>query len=454
MNAKLGLLTDEEEAGRLLREFRRFEMVRIAWRDLAGRATLEATVADLSEFADACLQAALDFVYRAQCRTCGVPRGEDGSPRQMVVIALGKLGGQELNFSSDVDLVFAYPEEGETRGGPQRFSNAEFFTRLSRRLLRLIGTPTADGILFRTDMRLRPYGESGPMVMSFDAMEAYFQRQGREWERYAWIKARAVAGDRSAGENFLQRLSPFVYRRYLDFGVFESLRTMKRQIALEAQRKGIESNIKLGPGGIREIEFFGQVFQLIRGGVEPVLQERRILRVLQILTDERYIPPTVQDDLGAAYMFLRTTEHRLQEFADCQTHALPQDPPGRARLAAAMGFDGWQPFLQALNRHLINVHRHFNCLLEARESDSSSEKRLQDLESVWQELVDVQERRQLLSEAGFENPEEILHLLVHLREDPATRSLSNEGRERLDRLIPRLLQEAGKSGQLLAGFPA
>ncbi len=445
-------VTDASDAGRILRRFRRYEMVRIAWRDLAGRATLAETVADLSGFADACIQAALDFTYREQCRDYGSPQARGRSGRQLVVIGMGKLGGQELNFSSDVDLVFAYPEDGATGGGPTSVSHADFFTRLARQLLHLIGSPTADGALFRTDMRLRPYGESGPIVMSFDAMEAYYQRQGREWERYAWIKARVVAGDVDAGEKFLKRLTPFVYRRYLDYGVFESLRLMKRQIALEEQRKGIENNIKLGPGGIREIEFFGQVFQLIRGGVEPVLQQRQILKVLQILQDEGYIPPAVHDDLRSAYLFLRNTEHRLQEFDDRQTHLLPADPPARARLAAAMGFDGWASFFRALTGHVSRVHRHFNRLLEAREGDATTDLVLQQLEGLWQGLAGRGESRRILSDAGLENPEEVLEHLAHLKSDSATRALSNEGRERLDKLVPLVLREAGKSGQLSSGF--
>ncbi len=449
---RLGDIADEAGVSRILRMLRGEEMVRIAWRDISGRATLAETTAELSAFADACIQAALGVAYRELCRGCGTPQAGDGSIQRLVVIGMGKLGGEELNFSSDVDLVFAYPEDGRTHGGPTAISNEDFFTRLSRRLLRLIGAPTDDGTLFRTDMRLRPYGESGPMVMSFDAMEAYYQRQGREWERYAWIKARVVAGDKCAGEKLLGRLLPFIYRRYLDYGVFESLRSMKRQITLEERRKGIEDNIKLGAGGIREIEFFGQVFQLIRGGVEPVLQQRQILAVLDILKVEGYIPPEVYEDLCSAYVFLRNTEHRLQEYADRQTHMLPQDPLARMRLAAAMGYSGWQSFFKALTRHLSSVHRHFSRLLETRDADSSDEKTLQDLEGLWQGLVDEKESRRLLSETGFNNPDEILALLADLRQDPATRALSSDGRERLDKLVPLVLREAGKSVRYLSGF--
>ncbi|TFG42278.1 MAG: bifunctional glutamine synthetase adenylyltransferase/deadenyltransferase, partial [Syntrophobacterales bacterium] len=268
-----------------LRRFRRREMVRIAWRDLLGRADLAEVTADLSDLAGACLEQALSWLFHRQCAEQGTPVSFDGTPASLVVLGLGKLGARELNFSSDVDLIFAFSTAGETRGTDRPVTNDEFFTRLARSLIQVIGHPTDDGFVFRVDLRLRPFGDNGPLVMSFDAMESYYQEQGRDWERYAWIKARAVAGDRPAGEELLRRLQPFVYRRYLDFGAFESLRAMKLMITQEVARKGLERNIKLGPGGIREVEFFGQIFQLIRGGVTPDLQERGIRRVLAVLAE-------------------------------------------------------------------------------------------------------------------------------------------------------------------------
>jgi len=210
--------------------------------------------------------------------------------------------------------------------------------------------------VFRVDMNLRPYGQSGPLVMSFDVMEAYYQEQGREWERYAWIKARVVAGDQQAGERLIESLNPFVYRRYLDFGAFESLRNMKQKISLEVKRKSMSHNIKLGLGGIREIEFFGQIFQLIRGGVVPALQEQSILKVLKVLARENYIPLQTCDDLICAYEFLRNTEHRLQEFSDQQVHEIPEDPVASIRLAASMGFADPESFARCLEQHRRIVH--------------------------------------------------------------------------------------------------
>ncbi|MGB8720511.1 MAG: bifunctional [glutamate--ammonia ligase]-adenylyl-L-tyrosine phosphorylase/[glutamate--ammonia-ligase] adenylyltransferase, partial [Desulfobacterales bacterium] len=344
----LGAVDAEAGLATALRKLRRREMVRIAWRDLAGRADLNVTMAELSRLADACLGQTLTRLYDWQCAECGTPSAAGAAPQPLVVIGMGKLGARELNFSSDIDLVFAFPSAGETRGGPEPMDNHAFFVRLARRLVGVIGQPSADGPMYRVDLRLRPFGENGPLVMSFDGMEDYYQQQGREWERYAWIKARSVAGDPAAGARLLAALKPFVFRRYLDYGTIESIREMKQQISLEVGRKGLRDNIKLGPGGIREIEFFGQVFQLIRGGVLPALQAGPIQQTLDTLVAENLVPAGVCRELQAAYTFLRNTEHRLQMAADRQTHQLPQEEPARRRLAVSMGFESWTAFYARL----------------------------------------------------------------------------------------------------------
>ncbi|PQP33006.1 bifunctional [glutamate--ammonia ligase]-adenylyl-L-tyrosine phosphorylase/[glutamate--ammonia-ligase] adenylyltransferase, partial [Desulfobacteraceae bacterium SEEP-SAG10] len=405
-----GLFELEEEAklSSILRKFRLREMIRIAWRDLAGRADLSQTMADLSALADACIHQALLVLYEWACQKYGIPAGYDGSPQHLVVLGMGKLGGGELNFSSDVDLIFAYPSAGQTRGVSEPISNEEFFVHLCQGLIKTIGSRTSEGLVFRVDMNLRPYGESGPLVMSFDAMEAYYQEQGREWERYAWIKARVVAGDKRAGAQLLERLNPFVYRRYLDFGAFESLRNMKQKISLEVKRKHMANNIKLGFGGIREIEFFGQIFQLIRGGVAPVLQEQSLQKVLKILSRENYIPQQACDELTRAYEFLRNTEHRLQEYSDQQTHEIPADPVARIRLAASMGFFDEESFARDLEKHRGIVHDHFNQLLGPKDSeriDDQGEKIESGLQAVWQDIIEDEQGRKVLADAGFENPD-------------------------------------------------
>jgi glutamate-ammonia-ligase adenylyltransferase len=441
----------EDLAGRL-RRFRHREMVRIAWRDLAGLSDLTETTADLSALAEACLDHALTYLYRWQSAAQGVPTGADGRPQALVVLGLGKLGAGELNFSSDVDLIFAYPGPGETRGTDRPATNEDFFTRLARQLIQVIGHPTADGFVFRVDLRLRPFGDNGPLVMSFDALESYYQEQGRDWERYAWIKARAVAGDRPAGEDLLRRLQPFVYRRYLDFGAFESLRTMKLMITQEVARKGLERNIKLGPGGIREVEFFGQIFQLIRGGVIPDLQERGIRKVLAVLAQRGTISEDTCSELDAAYVFLRNVEHRLQEAADQQTHDVPRKAAGMARLAAAMGFDTAAAFTAALDGHRHAVHGHFQMLLEAPEGEGHASAVARELDTIWTQAADAAQATELLTRVGYGEPGEVLRLLDHLRSDTETRALSLTGRQRLDRLIPLVLREASQASQPLSAL--
>ena len=434
---------DEDTLLGRLRRYRRREMVRIAWRDLAGWADLTETMGALSAFADACLAQTLSILYQWQTDKFGIPTAEDGSEQHLVVLGLGKLGARELNFSSDVDLIFTYPRGGQTRGADNSLSNEDFFSRLCRRLIKVIGQPTADGLVFRVDLRLRPFGESGPLAMDFNGLEQYYQEQGREWERYALIKARTVAGDQAAGNFLLKQLHPFIYRRYLDYSAFESLREMKQMIAMEVKRKGMTTDIKLGPGGIREIEFFGQIFQLIRGGVTPALQETGILTVLKALADEHNIPAEVCRELTDAYVFLRNTENRLQEYSDQQTHQLPPGDSGRLRLAASMGFADAGSFISTLDDHRDRVHGHFQMLLESGAAGDRPQKLEAALDSIWQNVMENGPAGQTLASLGYDQPEEVLPLLDYLRNDPETRALSPKGRRRLDKLMPRFLKEIG-----------
>ena len=437
VTAALAGVTDETALAAALRELRRREMVRIAVRDLGGLSDLFGTVAHLSAFADAAIDGALSVLYGWESARSGVPRSADGAAQEMVVLAMGKLGAGELNFSSDVDLIFAFPERGET-DGDRPVTCDEFFLRLGRKLIKALGANTADGFVFRVDMDLRPFGGNGPLVMSFDALESYYQIEGREWERYAWIKARPAAGDRAAGADLIARLNPFVYRRYLDYGVFESIRDMKRRIDREVTRREMRDHIKLGPGGIREIEFFGQIFQLIRGGVSRPLQERRLLTVLSRLVADGTVSTAAGDELRDAYIFLRNTEHRLQEAGDAQTHQLPKDEFGRLRLATAMGADSWEAFAERLDGHRTHVRRHFNGLLAEGDEPGTDGG---SLARLWPDPPPDDEAKRILAEAGFEDPGAVLDQLETLREAPATGAMSTEGRDRLDRLVPRLLVE-------------
>jgi glutamate-ammonia-ligase adenylyltransferase len=440
LGALLQTVRDEPSLGICLRQFRRREMVRIAWRDLAGWADLAGTLADLSALAEACVDQALLCLDTWQAQELGLPQGENSGTRQgLVVIGMGKLGAGELNFSSDIDLIFAYEEEGETVGGRSPISNQEYFTALARRLIHALHAATAEGFVFRVDMRLRPFGDSGPLVMDFDAMEEYYQAHGREWERYAWIKAAVVAGDRAAGAGLMAMLKPFVYRRYLDFSAFESLRAMKVLIEAEVKRKGMADNIKLGAGGIREIEFIGQAFQLIRGGRETELQERPILTVLQRLVAAGYLPAYVGADLAEAYRFLRRTENRLQEYADQQTHHLPHDLEGRERLAIAMAYVDWESFARDLERHRRRVQAHFQQVFAAPQTEEAVSEDGMALAQLWAGSLRDEAAQRILSAAGFKQAEDTIAQLTRFRESASCRQLSAQGRSRLDHLMPLLI---------------
>ncbi len=423
-------------------DFKLYEVVRIAWRDLTGRADLDETMADLSHLAQACISAAFDFLYKSLCRQWGTPVDANGNFQQIVVLGMGKLGAWELNFSSDIDLIFAYLEDGYTTG-ESPISNHEFFTKLCRAFLKMF--TAKEGVHFyRVDARLRPYGDSGPLVMSCAALEDYYQAQGREWERYALIKARPVAGDLAAGEAVLKCLNSFIYRRYLDYNSFDSFRDMKQRIAQQVKSAQLKHNIKLGAGGIREVEFFGQLFQLIRGGVEPVLQERPILKVLDLLVASGCIDGKTCKDLTSAYCFLRKVENRLQEYEDRQTHDIPQDPEMREVLALAMGYETFEVFFEALSGVQTLVHSHFSQLLVGA-SDTEDDGRSRDLSRIWDNINAPQFITDAVSIPGFEDPERVVSILKNLAAHPSTQRLTPSGRKKLNRLVPRLVKAAGRA---------
>lgn len=331
-----------------LRQFRNREMMRLIWRDLNELAPVDEILEDLSTLADVCLQAAVDLHSVALEQKHGVPRNSEGIAQKLIVIGLGKLGGCELNLSSDVDIIFCYPERGEC-DGRRGLSNEQFFTRLSRSVIRSLSEVTADGFCFRVDTRLRPFGDSGPLVSSFAALEQYYQREGRDWERYALIKARAVAGDVVSGQQLLGILKPFVYRRYIDFGAIEALRDMHANVREDALRKDRLDDVKRGPGGIREIEFLVQTFQLLRGGREPDLQTPSIFSAANSLQKLELLPAEAVSELLSAYRFLRKTENRIQALHDQQTHQVPAGEDG-LRVARAMGFNDMTEFQVALEQ--------------------------------------------------------------------------------------------------------
>ncbi len=430
-------VSDEVSLHRVLRQFRQREMVRIIWRDLAGWADLAETVRELSALADACIKGALNLLYEWLKTDLGTPIGrESGQAQSLVVLGMGKLGAGELNLSSDIDLIFTFPEQGQTQGGRKSVENEVFFTRLGQSLVQALDNVTADGFVFRVDMRLRPFGDSGALVSCYDAIEDYYQTQGREWERYAMIKARAITGNDEEQAALRLLLTPFVYRRYLDYGVFDSLRDMKAMIVGQLKRKGIEDNIKLGAGGIREIEFIGQVFQLIYGGRDKPFQQRPILTILDLLAERSCLSQQAVDDLKDAYIFLRRVEHRIQAFADQQTHVLPQDEAGMMRIASLMGFEQQQDFLLKLNSYREAVQSHFAQILTAPQAEGVPEEETLLLDSSTEDKVAY------FSTLGFEQPQQSVALLLNLFETHAYRNLGAVEQQRLTTLLPLLVKAA------------
>ena len=424
-----------------LRRYRAAASTRLIWRDLQGLDDVDATLAGATRLAEDCLQLALAALEQEFASRHGGVRSDDGSVQRLVVFGLGKLGGGELNFSSDIDLVYAYPEGGESDGA-RPLAAEEYFARLGQRLARLLDETTAEGFSHRVDLRLRPFGTAGRVALSFAGMDQYFQREGRDWERYAWIKARAVAGDIGAGEAWLETLRPFVYRRYLDYTALDGLREMKAAITAEVARKDRLDDIKRGPGGIREIEFLAQALQLIRGGREPALRERRLLPALHALVESGQMAAADGEDLITAYRFLRRVENRLQMLRDAQTHCLPTDPLDRARIALGLGYPGWDALLAALDVQRQRVSTEFDALLAPRKGQAAPDA----LASYWRVLPDGGSA-EVLAEAGFADAAGADQLLRDFAQSLGVKSLSDNARARLDRVLPALLHAATRSPQ-------
>lgn len=428
-------IADEDALKRALRELRRRVMLRVIARDLNGLADLDEVMRSMTALAEVTVQVALSYLETWQQAIYGTPIGEDGTPQQLIVVGMGKLGGGELNVSSDIDLIFAYGEDGETDGA-RKLSNHEFFAIQGKKLIAAIGEVTADGFVFRVDMRLRPYGDSGALVGSFDMLEQYYQTQGREWERYAWIKGRVIAGP---AEELQALLHPFVFRKYLDYGAFASMRDLKTQIQREVHRREMHDNIKLGPGGIREIEFIAQVFQLIRGGRDSALQIRPTLKVLQQVAEKGLLSQETVAQLSAAYVFLRNLEHRLQYLQDAQTQMLPTDEENRMRIAQGMGCQSWAQFLEQLQPHRNLVERHFSEVFSMQPAEAPQANALVEM---WSGHLDRAELENRLGEQGYQRTEDSCRRLQALRAGARYRQLPAASRERFDALLPTVLQLA------------
>jgi len=439
-------VADEADLKRALRQLRQQVLLRVLLRDLSGRAPLAEVVASMSDLAELSLDYALKQLCAWQETRHGIPMA-NGRRQELIVVGMGKLGGRELNVSSDIDLIFVYPEEGETAGsgeGLRTLSNHEYFTRLGRRLINALADITEDGQVFRVDMRLRPNGDSGPLAGSFDALENYFIAEGREWERYAWIKARVVAvsgvaADRGELARELAAIArPFVFRKYLDFGAFAAMRSLHAQIRAEVARRDLGGHVKLGPGGIREIEFIAQAFQLIRGGRDPDLQTRPTLEVLALLEKKGLLPAQAVAELRAAYDFLRRLEHRLQYLDDAQTHELPVGEEDRARVATAMGCDDYAAFMHRLDAHRALVSRHFDDVFAGPVQDAHP------CAPLWAADLDAEAAHERLAALGFTDTGAALARLTGARAAQRYLQLPEASRERYDALVPRVIELAAK----------
>ncbi|QSV13759.1 bifunctional [glutamate--ammonia ligase]-adenylyl-L-tyrosine phosphorylase/[glutamate--ammonia-ligase] adenylyltransferase [Photobacterium ganghwense] len=430
---------DDNGLMRVLRHFRCREMVWIAWRDFTGAATLDQSLSHLSLLAEAMIVETYNWLYARCCEEWGTPCNADGDPQPMLILGMGKLGGGELNFSSDIDLIFTYPENGETQGGRRSLANAQFFTRLGQRLIKALDQQTFDGFCYRVDMRLRPFGDSGPLVMSFAALEDYYQEQGRDWERYAMIKARVMGRESYAQYHELrQMLRPFVFRRYIDFSAIQSLRRMKSMISTEVRRRGLNNNIKLGPGGIREVEFIAQSFQLIRGGRTPDLRCRGLRETLAAIREHGLLPPDQVAVLEQGYGFLRRLENLLQAIDDKQTQTLPDKPLDQCRLALAMGYADWPALSQAVHEQMSAVHAVFATIVGSEEDEPHNDVPVQ-YQELWEMLKEPEVLRDILTELATPDVSALAGVLENMKAELSKRTLGPRGREVLSRLMPAVL---------------
>lgn len=440
---KASINSQGDEAGLMqaLRRFRRQEMLWLAWHDFNHSISLDESLAHLSKLAEAIIMEAYGWLYRHCSQEWGTPCDEKGVSQPMLILGMGKLGGGELNFSSDIDLIFTYPENGTTQGVRRSIANAQFFTRLGQRLIKALDQHTEDGFCYRVDMRLRPFGDSGPLVMSFAALEDYYQEQGRDWERYAMIKARVIGKEQFACYQHLRKmLRPFVFRRYIDFSAIQSLRRMKALIQSEVRRLGLANNIKLGAGGIREIEFIVQSFQLIRGGRDPILRKRGLFITLNAIRELTLLPTADADILENAYRYLRRVENMLQAIDDKQTQTLPDNERDQLRLVVGMQVANWQVLLANIQAHMAAVRGIFEALVG---EDDEKEQQNTTISQVYVEIWDAARDRALVSrillDLNAKDAEKKAQVLFDFKQEIVRRTLGPRGREVLNRLMPFML---------------
>lgn len=447
LTSALAQCSDEASAQRQLRCFRQRWYAEIAAADLLGWLPLQQALEHLTASADAFIIAAQQWLMPRFVERYGSPRDEQGELQQLAVIGMGKLGGGELNFSSDIDLIFCYAQQGETDHPRKPIENGVFFTRLAQALVALLDTVTADGRVFRVDLRLRPFGQSGPLVASLAALEYYYQEQGRDWERYAMVKARLIGANSQQQQELHSLLRPFVYRRYIDFSAIDSLRTMKQLITQESKRLGQQHNIKLGAGGIREIEFIAQVFQLIRGGQHRQLQTQSLYQAYAAITELELLSEQAVQELLNAYAYLRKVEHVLQQIDDQQTQTLPTDIDHQHRVAQAMGCS-WPQLLTRVQQVMATVHAQFR---EVIGNEVAEEEEIGPLQLLWQDMIDDDTAQTIIAEHGVVGADAIAawQQIQQLRQELRKRGSGPRGRKAMAKLLPILLQRTFASEQPL-----
>ncbi|MHC6646286.1 bifunctional [glutamate--ammonia ligase]-adenylyl-L-tyrosine phosphorylase/[glutamate--ammonia-ligase] adenylyltransferase [Alteromonas sp. HB246098] len=441
LKIKLEALKSEDELLKVLREYRNQEMARITFLDVLNKQNIKDSLAQVSALADALITSAYHWIYQNLAQRYGTPKSNN-QDMHMYILGMGKLGGRELNFSSDIDLIFAYPEKGETSGGKKALEHQQFFTKLAQKLIQALNKVTNDGQVYRVDMRLRPFGDSGPLVMHFAALEDYYQDQGRHWERFAMVKARIINDDNSDNASWLKGiLHPFTFRRYLDFTTLDALRNMKKLIATEIRRRRLSNNIKLGAGGIREVEFFAQSFQLIHGGREPALQSKSLLHTLDVLSELDIVESEVTKQLKQDYLFLRKVEHTLQQSQDRQTQTLPDEPWQQDALIDVMGFADYSDFLTHLDEVMSRIHGHFNELVEECHDTHSDEDQLFiACQDAWRLSLQEDEFTETFSDnlSGKESSQ-IYSILVAFKDKQRNYRIGQRGEDTLNKLLPEIL---------------
>lgn len=418
-----------------IRQIRQFLVAHLIVRDLNGLADFDEVVETTTALAEAAISATVHFYHAHFSSMYGVPRSADGIEQKLIVVGMGKLGGAELNVSSDIDLIFSYEQAGQT-DGEKAISNQEFFTKLAKKLIAALDEITADGFVFRVDMRLRPFGSEGALVCDLDALEDYYQHYGREWERYAWIKGRVVCGPNALLE---KTIKPFVFRKYLDFNAYTAMRDLKTQIQRDVLQRRITDNIKLGRGGIREIEFIAQVFQLIRGGQVPELQIKPTLQVLDCLATKNILPANDVAEIKESYIYLRNLEHRLMYIDDQQTQDLPTSDESKQRLLKMLKLDDSQTFMQQLNQHRDRVQHYFDAVFK----DGSKENFALE-KNIWLGTLPKKEAIESIAELGFARSEDIWHVLQHTRQSQKIQQLPEQSKQRFDQLMPLLIKKSAE----------